>query len=226
MIRRGVESVAATWLAGLLVLLPLALTLAVLAWALSLVNRLLGPGSIVGQLFAALGSPFASHPSLRYLFGTLMLLAGIYLLGLLAQSRLQRSLQALVARTLRRIPIVGAVYNLADRFVGLLDRKQDADLGAMRPVWCLFGGEGVAVLALAPGAEPVVIDGRPYLAVMVPTAPVPFSGGLLYVPVDWVRPANIGVDALTSVYVSLGITPPPSPDRVGVAGAVPSVRHP
>jgi uncharacterized membrane protein len=40
---------------------------------------------------------------------------------------------------------------------------------------------------------------------------VPFGGALLYVPTEWVRPANIGVDALTGIYVSMGITPPPAP---------------
>ena len=70
------------------------------------------------------------------------------------------------------IPIVGGVYNLADRFVSLLDRKEAADIGAMSPVWCFFGGAGAAVLALAPGAALVVLtatievvrpvdDGRP-----------------------------------------------------------------
>jgi uncharacterized membrane protein len=44
--------------------------------------------------------------------------------------------------------------------------------------------------------------------VLVPTAPVPFGGGLLYVPVDLVRPPRIGVETLTAVYVSMGITPP------------------
>ena len=80
----------------------------------------------------------------------------------------------------------------------------------MSPVWCLFGGEGAAVLALAPSPQPITIDGREYRAVLIPTAPVPFGGALLYVPVEWVRPAQIGVDQLTAVYVSMGITPPPS----------------
>jgi uncharacterized membrane protein len=31
------------------------------------------------------------------------------------------------------------------------------------------------------------------------------------VPAPWVRPANIGVDKLTAIYVSMGITPPPAP---------------
>jgi uncharacterized membrane protein len=229
MIKRSVESIAATWIAGSVALLPLALTLVVLAWALSLVNRLVGPGSIVGGLFAALGYPFSRNPALRYVFGTLLLIAGIYLLGLVVQAGLKGPLTVLTDRALRRIPILGGVYSMADRFVGLLDRKEAADIGAMSPVWCFFGDAGAAVLALAAGAEPIDIDGRRYLAVLVPTAPVPFSGALLYVPIAWVRPANIGIDTLTAIYVSLGITSPPSPDRVSdsgrVSGPPPSPRN-
>jgi uncharacterized membrane protein len=213
MFKRSTQSIAATWLAGLLMLLPLALTVAVLGWVFSLVYGLVGPGSFVGRIFAALGYPFSSNPGLAYLFGTLVLITVVYLLGLIVQSGLTRPLRRLVDRTLRRIPLIGRVYGLADRFVGLLDQKQETDVGAMSPVWCFFGGDGVAVLALAPSAQPIDIEGRSYLAVLVPTAPVPFGGALLYVPVEWVRPANIGVDALTGIYVSMGMTPPPAPGR-------------
>jgi uncharacterized membrane protein len=34
------------------------------------------------------------------------------------------------------------------------------------------------------------------------------SAALLYVRAEWVKAANIGVDNLTAVYVSMGITPP------------------
>ncbi len=217
MIKRSFESIAATWFAGLLVLLPLALTAAVLVWAFSLVNRFVGPGSFVGGLFAALGYPFSRNPGLAYVFGALVLIAAIYLLGLIVQSGLTRPLRRLVDRTLRRIPLIGRVYALADRFVGLLDQKEEADIGAMSPVWCFFGGDGAAVLALAPSPQPIDIDGRSYIAVLIPTAPVPFGGALLYVPAEWVRPANIGVDGLTGIYVSMGITPPPAPDRTDPA---------
>ena len=227
MLKRGLESVGATWLAGLLVLLPLALTLAVLAWVFSLVNRLVGPESAVGVLFATVGHPFASHPQLAYLFGTLVLAGVIYLLGVLVRSGLQGPLRRLTDRTLRRIPIVGGVYNVADRFVALLDQqKGGADIGAMSPVWCFFGGEGgAAVLALAPSAEPIDIAGRRYFAVLVPTAPIPFGGALIYVPVEWVRAANIGVDKLTGVYVSMGITPP-TEQTIRAASRRPSTEDP
>ncbi|HSD54391.1 MAG TPA: DUF502 domain-containing protein [Burkholderiales bacterium] len=211
MIKRGVKSIATTWLAGLLVLLPLALTLAVLAWLLNLVYGLVGPGSLVGRLFAALGDPFSNHPVLAYLIGTLVLLGAIYLLGLLVQLGLKEPLKALTDRTVRRIPVIGGLYNVADRFVGLINQEQQTDIRGMSPVWCVFGGDGAAVLALAPTPQPVDIGGRRYLAVLVPTAPVPFGGALIYVPSEWVRPADIGVDRLTATYVSMGITPPQAP---------------
>jgi uncharacterized membrane protein len=208
MVKRSLNSIATTWLAGLLLLLPLALTLAVLGWAFNLVNRLIGPGSVIGGLFAKLGYPFSSNSSVAYLLGTLVLLAVIYLLGLVAQAGLTGPLQSLVDRTVRRIPVLGGLYNLVDRFVGVLDQEKGADILAMRPVWCFFGGDGVATLALAPSGTPIEIEGRQYYAVLIPTAPVPFGGALLYVPAEWVRPADIGVDKLTAVYVSMGITPP------------------
>ncbi|HSD41770.1 MAG TPA: DUF502 domain-containing protein [Burkholderiales bacterium] len=213
MIKRSVKSIATTWLAGLLVLLPLALTLAVLAWLFSVVNRLVGPGTLVGRLFAALGDPFSNHPGLAYLIGTLLLLGAIYLLGLLVQLGLKQPLKALADRTVRRIPVIGGLYNVADRFVGMINQDQQTDIRGMSPVWCIFGGDGAAVLALAPSPQPIDIAGRRYVAVLVPTAPVPFGGALLYVPSDWVRPADIGVDRLTATYVSMGITPPQAASR-------------
>ena len=85
MIRSSLKSVIATWLTGLLSLLPLALTLALLAWLFNLLNRLVGPSTLIGQLFAALGQPFSSNSYLAYLLGSLVLLASLYPLGLAVQ---------------------------------------------------------------------------------------------------------------------------------------------
>ncbi|MBM7061948.1 DUF502 domain-containing protein [Pseudomonas sp. UL073] len=211
MLKKSFQSILTTWFAGLLVLLPLTLTLILLGWLLSLLNSMVGPATLTGRLFATLGQPFASNPYLAYLFGTLLLVAAIYALGLAVQLGLKRPLARLMDLTLGRIPVFNKLYNLAERFVALIDTKEGADIEAMSPVWCFFGGNGAAVLALMPNPEPLEIEGRRYYAILVPTAPIPVGGGLLYVPVDWVRPANMGVDAFTSVYVSMGITPPSVP---------------
>ena len=55
LLKRGFDSIVATWLAGLVVFLPLALTLAALSWLIGLLNRYLGPDSSIGHLFSALG---------------------------------------------------------------------------------------------------------------------------------------------------------------------------
>jgi len=208
MLKRGFRSILTTWFAGLLVLLPLALTLALLGWVLGLLNRFVGPGSFVGKGFATLGEPFVDGETFAYLFGTLLLVIAIYLLGLAVQAGLKRPLARLLDAAFRRIPVVGKLYSFADKLVGLMDRRPQTDIAAMSAVWCFFGGDGVAVLALAPSADAIEIEGRSYFAVLIPSAPVPIGGGLLYVPASWVRPANIGFDKLTEVYVSMGIAPP------------------
>ena len=121
---------------------------------------------------------------------------------------LRKPLTWLLDRTLRRTPILGNLYDLADRFVGLLDKSKNPDITTMAPVWCFFGGDGAAVLALRPSSESVELEGRAYCAILIPTAPIPVGGGLLYVPEAWIRPADMGVDQLTSIYVSMGLTPP------------------
>lgn len=207
MFKRSLDSIATTWLAGLVVFLPLALTLVVFGWLIGLFNQYLGPGSELGYLFAALGYTVAGNSPMPYLLGALVLMVAIYLLGVALRLGLKRPLAKFLNVTLRRIPLIGSLYDFTNRFVGLLEQKQ-GDIGTMSAVWCFFGGDGVAVLGLAPSPDPIDIEGRSYFAVLVPTAPVPIGGGLLYVPVEWVKPANMGIDKLTEIYVSMGLTPP------------------
>ena len=211
MFKLSLETIVSTWLAGLVVFLPLALTFAVLGWLIGLLNQYAGPGSELGYLFQALGYSVAGNSPMPYLLGTLVLVVAIYLLGLALRLGLRRPLSQFLNVTLRRIPLIGSLYDFTNRFVGLLEQKH-GDIGTMSAVWCFFGGDGVAVLGLAPSPDPVDIDGRRYFAVLVPTAPVPIGGGLLYVPVEWVKPANMGIDKLTEIYVSMGLTPPSGPD--------------
>jgi len=128
-----------------------------------------------------------------------------------------------------RIPLVSNVYDISKRFVAIMDRSGEEDsLKSMSPVWCFFGGEGSAgVLALMPSHEPVSIGETRYVPVLVPFAPVPFGGALIYVPQDWVRPAEGGVEKLVNVYVSMGVTPPEGLPPGGVpAGIFPTGTMP
>ena len=198
-----------TLLAGFLAVLPLGLTIAAVIWVGKLVHDVAGPKSTIGRLLVSLGMAFVTSDLAAYLIGFVFVLLGMFFLGILVQSGLKNRLQNLTDRILRRLPLIGSIYDMTNHFVGIFDRKEQTDLKKMSPVWCFLGGEGgTAVLALLSTPAPVMFNGSPYHAVLVPTAPVPFWGGLLYVPAAWVKPAPFGVETLTSIYVSMGLTSP------------------
>lgn len=62
------------------------------------------------------------------------------------------------------------------------------------------------MLALLVSPERYRINGNDYLIVIVPTAPVPVGGGMLFVPAEIVEPADLSVEGLMSIYVSMGVT--------------------
>jgi uncharacterized membrane protein len=207
---------------GLMAALPLAATVAIFAWAASLLIRWLGPSSAVGRGLSALGLGVTGSEVAGYAIGVGLVALLIFGLGLLVEAGLQRGMQSALDAVLTRIPLVRSVYDLSRRVVGLLNQRDDDGMKSMRAVWCHFGGvpaEGepgkAVVLGLQSTAEPVLIGGRPHLGVIVPTSPVPVGGGLLFLPQEWVQPADVGLEAVTSIYVSLGLT---SAQHLAVSG--------
>lgn len=195
---------------GLLAGLPLAATVAVLWWVVNLLLGLLGPSTMIGRALVRLGLGVSEWQWVGYAIGIGIVAAAVFTLGLLVETGLQRGLQRLVEALVRRIPVVRTIYDLAVKMVDLFARREGDGLQSMSPVWCHFGGPGggAAVLGLLSSPVPVLLGGQPYHAVLVPTAPVPVGGGLLFVPVAWITPANIGAEAVTSIYVSMGVTTP------------------
>jgi uncharacterized membrane protein len=204
--------IARIFLAGLLVLLPILVTVIVTAWVAQLLQTYAGPNSLIGRLIVLLGLNLASSDTGAYFLGFLIILGCIFLLGLFVETRLWPLVQTGLDSLISRIPLVSNVYELSKRFVAIVDRSGNKNnLQSMRPVWCFFGGEGgAAVLGLMPSPDPVQIGEHSYVGLLVPSAPVPFGGALIYVPTDWVKPADGGVERLMNVYVSMGVTPPQS----------------
>lgn len=194
---------------GALALLPLVATLLLLAWVLQFLSAWVGPGSAVGRLLTDIGLGVASSEIVGYLLGLLLVAVCVYLLGLLVEAGLQRGVARMVNALVQRIPVVRTVYDVLQKLVALLGRKEGDELKSMSPVWLYFGGKaagGTAVLGLLSTPQPVMLGDKPYLGVLVPTAPVPVGGGLLYVPPEWVEAAEIGMEGVTSIYVSMGVT--------------------
>ena len=203
------------------IIAPIVLPLMLGAWLVLLEkarSRWVGPLSLAGTLAlliiaarlmeqAATGSVQA-YLCLLYTSGIGLVALALVVLGGLVEAGLQRGLARLLHSVMRRIPLVRQVYEMVQKMVALFYQRDPSAARAMRAVWLRFGGEtgGAAVLALQTAPEVLMVEGRPCVAVLVPTAPVPVGGGLLFVPEHWVSPAALSVEAVTSLYVSMGVT--------------------
>lgn len=201
--------IAGIFVAGILGLLPIVVTAAVIGWLVSLVYTYVGPESWAGGVLTSLGLTINETAVAPYIMGLVLVIALVFVVGLLVEHRIGAWLGRIFDAILTRIPLVSSVYDLSKRFTSIMDRRGGSDLKGMSPVWCCFGGEkGAAVLALLASPTPVTIGAEAYMGVLIPSAPVPFGGALVYVPASWIKPADGGVEHLMNVYVSMGVTPP------------------
>jgi uncharacterized membrane protein len=199
------------FLAGLFTILPLVITVAIVIWVAEYLNTWLGPGTTIGLRLQQVGKVgrFATGETFAYAIGWVVVLVAVFGLGVLIESGARRWITGLLDGALGRLPMLGGIYGTVRQLVGMMDTKGSADLKGMSVVYCVFGAEtGAAFLALLPTPETFRIGEIDYNAILIPSAPVPVGGSLLFVPASSVRPAGITVDAFMSVYVSMGVTGP------------------
>ena len=208
-VSRILHSLLRCFVAGVFAVLPLMITVAAVVWVAGFLDDLLGPKTVLGGTLQRLGLQFASNTTLAYLFGWTLVLAVIFLLGVLVEMGAKRLVQGGIDGLAKRVPLLGGLYGTARQLVGMMEKKEGADLQGMSVVFCIFGKEtGAAFLALLPTPERFRVGEVDYHAVIIPSAPVPVGGSLIFVPVDSVKPADLSVDAFMSIYVSMGVTGP------------------
>ncbi|CAG0987748.1 hypothetical protein MYXO_02224 [Myxococcaceae bacterium] len=192
------------FMVGVFGLLPLALTLGVLAWMVGFLHDVVGPGTVFGSVLRSIGLSVVTCEVIAYAVGLVTTFALVYFFGVLLQSGVTRRWQSSFDNTLQKLPLVSSIYDTAKHLKTMFERKDDR-MQTMTPVLCRFGGpNGAVALALMPSPEPVQIDGGDYHAVIIPTAPVPFGGALLLVPAEWVEPTHCGFREVVSIYMSMG----------------------
>ncbi len=194
------------FLTGLLVLLPIAVTLWVLDVVLSLMDRTL-------MLLPDAWQPvqlFGFHiPGL----GALLSLALIFTVGISVQNFIGQTLVRSWEALLRRIPIIGAFYGSVKQ---VSDTLLASDGHAFRrSVLIQYPRQGLYTLAFLTGAPTGAIKNhlpehakQEYVSVYVPTTPNPTSGFLLLLPRSEVVELDLTVDAALKYIVSLGVVSP------------------
>jgi uncharacterized membrane protein len=195
------------FLAGVLAILPLVVTVAIVTWVTSYVVRFIGPSTWIGGVLQRIGVQFSSDSTASYLVGWFAVLVIIMALGAMVELGAKSFFSRLLERLFSKIPLVGSIYRTSKQMVELLDTNNKEAVRGMSAVYCYFGDKpGHAVLAFLVSPQRFVIDDHEYYIVMIPTAPVPFGGAMMLSPIEKVTPADISVDGVMSIYLSMGVT--------------------
>ncbi len=209
----GPRALLGAFVAGLLLLAPLALTAIVLSWLVTQLVGFVGPDSLFGQLLTAGGRLMVSdglHPFFAFALGLFLLLVVITLIGLLVRDTFKAALEGWVDQAIGRIPLLGNVYRPVAQLVRSVSGQGAQEMSAMAVCRVEFGG-GIETIALL--ASPDILDAGngPCRLVMIPTAPVPVGGALLLVAASKVHPMpDLKFDDLARLYLTMGMTPPPT----------------
>ncbi|WP_041376508.1 DUF502 domain-containing protein [Polaromonas naphthalenivorans] len=189
-------------LAGLLVLVPVAITLAVLNW-------------IVGTLDQTLQIlPVAWHPD-RLLgfhlpgFGVLLTLGIVLVIGALASNFLGKKLLLVGNALLRRIPIVRSIYSSVKQVSDtLFSENGNAFRKALLVQWPREGVWTIGFLTGFPGGDVVNHLPADYLSVYVPTTPNPTGGYFVMLKKTECIELKMSVDEALTYVISMGVVVP------------------
>jgi uncharacterized membrane protein len=204
--------IVGTFLTGVFVLLPVALTFVILDWMIGKIAGVVGPGSLLGDLLTSGGGTIIgpNHGIIAFILGLLIALALVWLIGLFVRTLAKQRFNRFIDNVFERLPFVRSIYKPVAQVVRLLSGDGDEKFKGMAVVTCRLGGtNGVDILALVTSPKSFVIAGETRRLVYLPTSPLPMSGGLILMPESKLEfMPEISVDELMQIYFSLGAVVP------------------
>ncbi len=189
---------------GLLFLAPVLLTLILLNWLAGYLIAALGPDTPLGQALGQAGMFFTPSPLAAFWAGLGMAAVLVWLIGIAVQTRFRQRLEGGLDGLIARIPVLGPLYRPLAQFVRMMGSSPGGEMSGMSVVSVSFG-DHVEALALLTSPHVHDFGQGPRQLILIPTAPVPVGGGLLFVEPSRVKPVpSMGVDDLAKLYVTMG----------------------
>ena len=214
--------VRATLIAGVLILVPIAITYVLLLWVFNSIDGLLAPvvDRSIGRHIPGLG--------------LLVLLIIVYLLGLVWTKRLGRRSIRTLQLFLLKVPLIGAIYGPARKLIESFTGESTA--GFKRVVVVEYPKQGTWMIGFLTGISNVV-PGTTMGVIYLPTAPTPNSGWVAMVPIQNIYDTTMTVREAMSMVLSGGISSPVQIDlkpmdpmevaefaTIGPPGSLPTIR--
>ena len=200
---------------GLLVWLPLAITVWVLLWVLGIIDAVFSSllSALQALAPAAMGE---SIESLRHIPGLglvilvgCMLLTGVFVANIFGQWWLRQW-----DRLLSKIPIVKSIYSSVKQVSDtLFSSSGNAFREAVLVQYPHAGSWTIAFVTGKPSGEVAEALGpaQEHVSLYVPTTPNPTSGFFLMMPRTSIRPLTMSVDEALKHIISMGVVAPNPP---------------
>ena len=193
------------FITGLLIWIPLVITLMVLAWIVNTLDQIL------------LIAPAAVRPDALLGFhlpgvGVLVTLLLILITGLAAANFVGQRLVGFWESLLSRIPVVKSIYYSVKQ---VSDTLLSSNGQAFRKALLIqYPHQGIWTIAFQtgkPGGDAARHLGDDFVSVYVPTTPNPTSGFFLMLPRKDAIELDMSVDDALKYIISMGVVAPPSP---------------
>ncbi len=204
-------------LAGLLVWLPLAITIWVLHSVLGVLDGVFGWMLSASQAVL----PEAARAPIELLreipgLGVIVMIVGLLLTGAFAANMFGQWWLTQGSRLLSKIPIVKSIYSSVKQVSDtLFSSSGNAFREAVLIQYPRAGSWTIAFVTGKPGGEAAQHLHGDYLSVYVPTTPNPTSGFFLMLPRSDVIVLQMSVDEALKYVISMGVVAPPmTPQRL------------
>ncbi len=198
-------------LSGLLVIVPLTITLLVLQWVLGFLDQtlLILPDSWQPDKLLGFHIPG---------FGVLLALGSLLVVGAVASNFVGRKLVGWWDNLLHRIPIVRSIYSGVKQVSDtLFSESGNAFRKAVLIQWPREGAWTIAFVTGVPGGDAANYLQGDYLSIYVPTTPNPTGGYFIMLKASDCIELKMSVDEALKYIVSMGVVVPhgvaPSPPK-------------
>ena len=190
--------------AGMLVLLPLYFTYAILVWLFLLIDGIFNRLA-TRALVSALNLPL-SEDQVIYGLGVITLLIVVFVTGWLARNYFGNQLIAWFNALLDRIPLISMIYKTLRQIAeALFSDKREA---FQKPVLIEYPRPGLFTLAFKTqntGGAVQQSVGEDCISVFLPSTPNPTTGFLLFVPTSQVREVDLRTEEALKLIISGGV---------------------
>ena len=180
---------------GLMDLVPLLVTVVVLAFVIEKTDGFIRPLAFVS------GQPW-DFPGI----GIIALIIIFYLVGLIISTRLGRTAMDLKNAALNAVPVVGSIYGVTQQAATTMGSQYQFN----RVVFLEWPREGMIAMGFVTGRAASTKTGDSMAIVYIPTVPNPTSGNMAFVMEDDLFETTVTVEDAMKMVFSGGIVVPDS----------------